>query len=202
MRIDDLRNEIINMKDWLVSIRRDLHMYPELGLEENRTSTMIKKYLDDMNIEYETYEGQTSVVGIIRGRFPGKTIAIRADMDALPILEKNDVVYKSKNHGVMHACGHDAHTTILLGAGKILSSIKQELHGNIKLLFQPAEETVGGADRMVKAGCMENPKVDYVIGLHVMPNHPCGIIETKYGPLNGASDGISIAIKGRQAHGA
>lgn len=202
MRREDLRNEIINMKDWLVSIRRDLHMYPELGLEENRTSTMIKKYLDDMNIDYETYEGQTSVVGIIRGRFPGKTIAIRADMDALPILEKNDVLYKSKNQGVMHACGHDAHTTMLLGAGRVLNNIKQEIHGNIKLLFQPAEETVGGADRMVKAGCMENPKVDYVIGLHVMPSHPCGIIETKYGALNGASDGISITIRGRQAHGA
>lgn len=199
---EGLKNEIMDMKEWLVSVRRDLHMYPELGLEENRTSTMIKKYLDNMNIDYETYEGQTSVVGIIRGEYPGKTIAIRADMDALPILEKNDVVYKSKNHGVMHACGHDAHTTILLGAGKILNSIKQELHGNIKLLFQPAEETVGGADRMVKAGCMENPKVDYVIGLHVMPNHPCGIIETKYGALNGASDGISITIRGRQAHGA
>lgn len=199
---EGLKNEIMDMKEWLVSVRRDLHMYPELGLEENRTSTMIKKYLDNMNIDYETYEGQTSVVGIIRGAYPGKTIAIRADMDALPILEKNDVVYKSKNHGVMHACGHDAHTTILLGAGKILNSIKQELHGNIKLLFQPAEETVGGADRMVKAGCMENPKVDYVIGLHVMPNHPCGIIETKYGALNGASDGISITIRGRQAHGA
>lgn len=199
---EGLKNEIMDMKEWLVCVRRDLHMYPELGLEENRTSTMIKKYLDNMNIEYETYEGQTSVVGIIRGAYPGKTIAIRADMDALPILEKNDVVYKSKNHGVMHACGHDAHTTILLGAGKILNSIKHELHGNIKLLFQPAEETVGGADRMVKAGCMENPKVDYVIGLHVMPNHPCGIIETKYGALNGASDGISITIRGRQAHGA
>lgn len=202
MKREDLRNEIMNMKEWLVSVRRDLHMYPELGLEENRTSTMIKKYLDDMNIDYETYEGQTSVVGIIRGAYPGKTIAIRADMDALPIIEKNDVAYKSKNHGVMHACGHDAHTTILLGAGKILSSIKHELHGNVKLLFQPAEETVGGADRMVKAGCMENPKVDYVIGLHVMPNHPCGIIETKFGALNGASDGISITIKGKQAHGA
>lgn len=199
---DLLKNQIMNMKHWLVSIRRDFHMHPELGLEEYRTSDVIKKYLKEMNIEYETYEGQTAVVGIIYGKFPGKTVGIRADMDALPITESNEVSYKSEKEGVMHACGHDAHVTMLLGAAKILSTMKDELHGNIKLFFQPAEETVGGADRMVKSGCMENPKVDYVIGLHVMPNHPCGIIETKYGALNGASDGISITLKGKQAHGA
>ncbi len=133
---DLLKNQIMNMKHWLVSIRRDFHMHPELGLEEYRTSDVIKKYLKEMNIEYETYEGQTAVVGIIYGKFPGKTVGIRADMDALPITESNEVSYKSQKEGVMHACGHDAHVTMLLGAAKILSNMQDELHGNIKLFFQ------------------------------------------------------------------
>jgi len=177
-------------------------MHPELSQEEYRTSEAIKHYLREMGIEYLTYEGQNAVVGLIKGNFPGKTVAIRADMDALPIQEKNNVDYKSNKEGVMHACGHDAHVTILLGVAKIFSELKSNLHGNIKLLFQPAEETVGGADLMVKSRCMKNPEVDYVLGLHVMPHLECGIIEAKHGPLNAATDEIIINIKGKSAHGA
>jgi amidohydrolase len=199
---EEIKRKGMAMKDWLVDIRRDLHMHPELGLEETRTSEVIKKHLDQMGIEYVAYEGQTSVVGIIHGGFPGKTVAIRADMDALPLSEINDVTYKSKTDGVMHACGHDAHVAILIGAARLLNGMKDELYGNVKLLFQPAEESVGGADTMVKAGCMKNPDVDYVIGLHVMPHLNCGLIETKYGDLNAATDDITITIQGKSAHGA
>lgn len=197
-----IKERAMAIKPWLVDIRRDLHMYPELSLQEKRTSQVIKNCLKEMGIEYVSYEGQNAVVGIIRGSKEGKTVAIRADMDALPLQEKNMTSYKSKTDGVMHACGHDAHITILLGTARVLNEIKDELNGNIKLLFQPAEETVGGAEDMIKAGCMENPRVDYVIGLHVMPYLPCGMIETKFGALNGASDRVEITIKGNASHGA
>jgi len=197
-----IKEKIMEMKSWLSEVRRDFHMNPELSEEEFRTHEKIKYYLKEMGIEYLTYEGQNAVVGLIKGDFPGKTVAIRADMDALPIEEKNSVDYKSKKEGVMHACGHDAHITILLGVAKVFSELKTNLHGNIKLLFQPAEETVGGADLMVKSGCMMNPTVDYVIGLHVMPHLECGLIESKHGALNSATDEIIINIKGKSAHGA
>jgi amidohydrolase len=197
-----IKQQSLEMKDWLIDIRRDLHRNPELGLQEIRTSKVVRKYLEEMGVRIETYEGQTSVVGTIFGAFPGKTVAIRADMDALPILEMNEVSYKSEKAGVMHACGHDAHVAILLGAARLFCNMKNELHGNIKLLFQPAEESVGGADTMVKSGCMKNPEVDYVIGLHVMPNLPCGVVETKYGALNAATDEVTITIEGKAAHGA
>ncbi|MDM8533190.1 M20 family metallopeptidase [Clostridiaceae bacterium HSG29] len=187
----------------LVDIRRDFHRNPELSGKEIRTGAQICKYLDKWGIEYEYGIADTGVVGLIRGKKgDGKTVAIRADMDALPINEDADVPFKSEVPGVMHACGHDAHTTILLGAAKILKDIENELEGNIKLLFQPAEEAIGGADRMVKAGCLENPKVDYAIGLHVMPNIPVGKVELKYGKLNGNSGSVKIKLKGRKGHAA
>lgn len=202
MNKEMLREKAMAMKPWLVQIRRDFHRHPELSLEEKRTSKEIRRHLDEMGIPYETYEGQTAVVALIKGAQEGKTVALRGDMDGLPIQEKNKTEYCSIIDGVMHACGHDAHITILLGAAKLLSGMTDKIKGNIKLLFQPAEETVGGAERMVKSGCMENPKVDYVTGLHVMPYLPCGIIESRHGALNGASDNIYIHIKGKAAHGA
>lgn len=191
-----------DIKDWLISVRRDFHMYPELGIEEYRTMNKICNILEELNIEYKNEVADTGVVGIIRGNHKGKTIALRADMDALPIFERNNVEYKSKIDGKMHACGHDAHMTILLGVAKILVEMKEEIKGNIKLIFQPAEETIGGAERMIKEGIMENPKVDAVFGLHMAPEIPVGKIGIKYGKMNASSDTLNIQIFGESTHGA
>lgn len=198
----DIEKRINEIFDELVKIRRDFHMHPELGMEEYRTSTKICEYLDAWNISYEKGIANTGIVGIIKGKQPGKTIALRADIDALPMKEENDTSYKSLYDGKMHACGHDAHTTILLGAAKILKELENEINGNVKLFFQPAEETVGGALPMIQEGCMENPKVDYALGLHVMPYIEKGMIELKYDKLNASSDEIIINIKGKSGHGA
>jgi len=190
------------IQDWLIEIRRDFHRYPELGMEEFRTSKKIEEYLKGMGIEYEKNVAKTGIVGIIRGDKSGKTVALRADMDALPIVEENEVEYKSTVEGKMHACGHDAHMAILLGTARILNDMKDEIEGNVKLLFQPAEETVGGAKPMIEEGVMENPKVDAVFGLHVAPEIPVGEIGVKYGRMNASSDSIKIVIHGESTHGA
>lgn len=189
------------MESWLIDIRRDLHSHPEPGFEEYYTSNKIKSLLKDMGIEY--YEAaKTGVVGIIRGSHHGKTVGLRADMDALPITEETDLPYKSENPGMMHACGHDAHTAILLGVARLLSSVKKELHGNVKLIFQPAEETTGGAKPMIEEGVLENPHVDCMFGLHVSNDFPAGSIGVKYGQAYASSDMFDIIIKGKSSHGA
>jgi amidohydrolase len=194
--IDEILEEVIG-------IRRDFHKHPELSGKEIRTGKKICEYLDKWNIQYETGIAETGIVGIIRGKKgEGKTVGIRADIDALPINETGDYDYCSINPGIMHACGHDVHTAILLGTAKLLKGIEQEIRGNIKLFFQPAEEAIGGAERMIKDGCLENPKVDYAIGLHVMPNIPVGKVELKYGKLNGNSGNVKITINGKSGHAA
>ncbi|WP_227003887.1 M20 metallopeptidase family protein [Salicibibacter halophilus] len=188
---------------WLCEVRRDFHMYPELGMEEYRTMDKVCHHLDALNIPYEKNIANTGVVAIIEGNNPeGKTIALRADMDALPIREENDVPYYSRHKGKMHACGHDAHMTILLGAACILSSNRDELPGNVKLLFQPAEETVGGAAPMIEEGALKDPTVDAVLGLHVAPELPVGTIGVKYGQMNASSDALSLTVHGKGAHAA
>ncbi|MBS4534841.1 amidohydrolase [Clostridium sp. D2Q-14] len=191
-----------SIKDWLINIRREFHMYPELGMEEFKTSQKICDLLDEMGIEYERGIANTGVVGIIKGKKEGKTVALRADMDALPIDERNDVYYKSKIKGKMHACGHDAHMTILMGTAKILNDMRDELKGKVKLIFQPAEETVGGAKKMIEEGVLENFKVDAVFGLHVAPEIPVGKIGIKYDKMNASSDTLEINIFGESTHGA
>lgn len=198
----DIEKRVNEIFEELVTIRRDFHMHPELSESEFRTNSKICDYLNEWGIEYKSGIADTGVVGLIRGKQEGKTVALRADIDALPIYEKNSESYCSMNNGVMHACGHDAHTTILLGVAKILKEMEDKLQGNIKLLFQPAEETIGGAKRMVKEGCMKNPDVDYVLGLHVMPYINAGEVELKYGKLNASTDEIKITIKGKSGHGA
>lgn len=200
----DINDRINQIYDELVNIRRDFHMHPELGMKEYRTSSKIAEYLDKWGIEYESGIANTGIVAIIRGRQTPdfKTVALRADIDALPIQEENDVEYKSIYNGKMHACGHDVHTTILLGTAKILKEMEDEIEGNIKFFFQPAEETVGGALPMIEAGCMDTPKVDYCLGLHVQPYLETGYIELKYGNLNASSDDVIITIKGKTGHGA
>lgn len=196
----DFLSQANEIKDLLVSLRRDFHSCPELGFEEYETSKKIKAFLEKEGIEYTDVSG-TGICGIIRGE-GDKTIALRGDIDALPLEDRKDREYSSKIQGRMHACGHDAHTTILLGAAKILNSMKKELKGNIKFFFEPAEETVGGARFMIKEGILENPAVDCVIGLHVDENTEVGKVGIKRGVVNAASNPFTIKIKGKGGHGA
>lgn len=188
------------IKDEVIGIRRRLHENPELGYEEYNTSKLIQKFLKDNNIEYRLVAG-TGVYGIIRGK-GNKTVALRADMDALPITEKNNCKYASKNRGKMHACGHDGHTAILLGTAKLLNLNKDKIHGNVVLLFEPAEETVGGAKEMIKEKVLDSPHVDGIIGLHVNEEIPCGCIGIKTGVVHAASNPFHIRIVGKGGHGA
>ncbi len=200
----DIQKRVNEIYQELVNMRRDFHRNPELSQNEFRTQKKIMDYLNECGIENYVC-AETGVVGVIRGRHKGKTVGLRGDIDALPITEKNSQPYCSVNPGVMHACGHDAHTTILLGIGKIMKELadsKESFAGNVKLFFQPAEETIGGGDRMVQEGCMLNPDVDYVLGLHVMPYIDAGKVELKYGKLNASTDSINIILKGKSAHGA
>ncbi len=200
----DINKRIDEILEELVGIRRDFHTNPELSENEFRTQEKIREYLNKWEIENYIC-AETGVVGIIKGKHKGKTIGIRGDIDALPIHEKNDVPYSSVTPGVMHACGHDAHAAIVLGIAKIIKEMADSegsINGNVKLLFQPAEETIGGAERMIQEGCMEAPNVDYVLGLHVQPYLDSGKVELKHGKLNAATDSINIALKGKASHGA
>jgi len=198
----DIKRMVESINDELISIRREFHKNPELSDKEYNTMERICRYLDSWGIEYRKGVAKTGVVAIVRGSQEGKTIGLRGDIDALPVTEENDVEYKSINKGVMHACGHDAHITILLGAARIIKSMEKELKGNVKFFFQPAEETTGGADRMIKEGCLENPDVDAVLGLHVSPNIDTGTVQLRYGKMNASSDMITIVVRGKSAHGA
>ncbi|MGL4106509.1 M20 metallopeptidase family protein [Clostridium sp. LP20] len=196
--------EAENIKDELIAIRRDIHEHPELGFEEKRTSEIIKRFLTKEGIPYVSVAG-TGVYGMIKGEGNGntqRTIALRADMDALPIQEKNLCSYSSKVPGKMHACGHDAHTTILLGVARILNDNRKLFSGNVKLLFEPAEETTGGAPIMIKEGVLDSPRVDVVAGLHVTEDLECGKIRIKKGMVNAASNPFKVKIKGVGGHGA
>ena len=201
-KIELLKNLIDKYKVYAQGAREHLHANPELSDMEFETSKFIKNELLNMKIPFYEIDGTTAVVGLIEGQPGGNTVALRADMDALPIQEVSDKPYASKNPGVMHACGHDVHMAALLGTAKVLNEMKQEFKGNVKLLFQPAEECDGGAIRMVEAGCLENPHVDYVFGLHVDAEIPCGTLRTKAGAFNASSDTFNIKIKGKKAHGA
>jgi amidohydrolase len=196
----DFLNKAQEIKNELINLRRDFHSHPELGFEEYETSKKIKKFLEFEGIEYKEVSG-TGICAIIRGSGE-KTIALRGDIDALPLEDRKACDYSSKVKGKMHACGHDAHTTMLLGAAKLLNSIKNDLKGSVKLFFEPAEETVGGARFMIKEGILENPKVDCVIGLHVDEAIETGKIGIKRGVVNAASNPFTIKIKGKGGHGA
>ena len=195
--------EANRIKDELITIRRDLHEHPELGFEEKRTSEKIKEFLTKEGIPYVEV-AKTGVCGIIKGekKDNNRVIGLRADMDALPIQDKKVCSYSSKVPGKMHACGHDAHITILLGVARILNKNKRLFGGCVKLFFEPAEETVGGAPFMIKEGVLENPRVDAIVGLHVTEDLDYGKIRIKSGVVNAASNPYKIKIKGRGGHGA
>ncbi|WNC16149.1 M20 family metallopeptidase [Brevibacillus brevis] len=201
IQAEQIQQRAQEMLPWLTSVRRDFHQYPELGMEEFRTQEKIIGYLEEIGIPFYKAAG-TGVVGLIQGGLPGAAVALRGDMDALPIDEVNDTAYRSKIGGKMHACGHDAHMTCLLGAARILSEHKELLPGTVKLFFQPAEETVGGALPMIREGVLENPRVEACFGLHVSPELPVGKIAVKYGQMNASSDDLHITVRGENGHGA
>ena len=186
-----------------VKIRRDLHRHPELGLEEFRTAAKIEAYLMEWGIKVGQRINQTSVVGCIKGTCDEAiNIGLRADIDALPIQELNDHDYKSVYPGKMHACGHDVHTAIQLGAAYVLQQIRSVLPGSVKLFFQQAEETVGGAKRMIEEGVLDEPHISHVLGMHVCPKMPAGNFGVKYDHAYASSDTITLDIYGHSAHGA
>ena len=187
-----------------VEIRRHLHTYPELSFKEYKTSEYIQQKLTAYGIPFTSGLVETGVVGLIKGKNPNsKCIALRADIDALPIQELNDSDYTSKNKGVMHACGHDVHTASLLGVGRILNELKEEWEGTIKLIFQPGEEKLpGGASLMIAEGVLENPKVDKIIGQHVSPELDSGVIGMRGGMFMASADEIYIDVTGKGGHAA
>jgi amidohydrolase len=199
-KIQQLSQDIFNE---VVSNRRHLHSHPELSFHEVETSVFVANKLEELGLEYHKM-ADTGLVALIKGDKPSdKVIALRADMDALPITEANDVPYKSQNTGVMHACGHDAHTSSLLGTAKILTELKSEFGGTIKLIFQPAEEKLpGGASLMIKEGVLENPKPTAVLGQHVMPLIDAGKVGFRAGKYMASTDELYVTVKGKGGHGA
>ncbi len=187
----------------VVANRRHLHANPELSFHEYETSAYVAQKLDELGIEYKKM-ANTGLVALIKGaKQSDAVVALRADMDALPIVEANDVVYKSKNPGVMHACGHDVHTSSLLGTAKILTELKNEFGGTVKLIFQPAEEKLpGGANMMIKEGVLENPKPNAVLGQHVMPLIESGKVGFRSGKYMASTDEIYVTVHGKGGHGA
>jgi amidohydrolase len=183
-------------------LRRDFHMHPELGFQEVRTSGIVAEELNKLGIEVTTGIAETGVIGIIEGTGPGKVLLIRFDMDALPIVEETGAEYASQNDGVMHACGHDGHTAVGLSVAKLLHKHKDQFNGTVKLVFQPAEEGLGGALRMVKEGVLENPRPDYSLGMHVWNDNLIGEVIVTTGPAMAGAEMFSVKITGKGAHGA
>ena len=197
-----IRPEIHNLQNQLVTWRRNIHQKPELGFQEHITAALIAQQLAEWSIPHQKEVAKTGIVATIKGGKPGKTIAIRADMDALPIQEANQVSYKSQHDGKMHACGHDGHTAIALGTAYYLNQNKEKLSGTIKIIFQPAEEGPGGAKPMIEAGVLKNPDVDAIIGLHLWNNLPLGTVGVRSGALMAAVECFRLQIQGKGGHGA
>ena len=187
----------------ILAIRHHLHAHPELSFKEHKTAQFIEQKLKEFGFDGVEKIANTGVTFLLKGKKPGKTVALRADIDALPILEQNDVPYKSKNEGVMHACGHDVHTSSLLGAAKILSQLKDHIAGTIKFIFQPGEEKVpGGASILIKEGILENPKPKKILGQHVMPLIPSGKVGFRPGMYMASADEIYFTVTGKGGHAA
>jgi amidohydrolase len=199
-----IHHKSAQLTDELVGIRRYLHQHPELSFQEENTANYISQLLASWGVEHQRGIAGHGIIGLIKGRNSEKrTIALRADMDALPITETNQIPYKSMNTGVMHACGHDVHMTCLLGSIKLLHELKDEFEGSVKFLFQPAEETLpGGAQLMIKDGVLKNPEVDMIIGQHVFPEMEAGKMGLRAGMYMASADEIFLTIRGKGGHGA
>ena len=202
--LDKIKSLASKYHEDIIACRRHLHMHPELSFKEVNTQKFVEQKLSEYGLGNFKRMANTGIVAMIEGKNPGKkTIALRADMDALPITETNNVDYKSKNEGVMHACGHDVHTSSLLGAARILNDLKSLLEGSVRLIFQPGEEKLpGGASLMIKEGVLENPKPYSVIGQHVMPQIDAGKVGFRKGLYMASTDEIYVTIKGKGGHGA
>ena len=194
----NVRDSAEQFKEKIVSWRREVHAYPEVAWTETKTGNMVAEELKNLGIEV-TRIAEIGVVGLLKGERTGKTVALRADMDALPITEATDVPYKSKNLGAMHACGHDGHVAMLLGAAKVLSQMKNQINGTVKFIFQPAEEIGLGALKLIEAGVMED--VDAIFGIHLWPDLPSGKVSLVPGPRMASADKLKITVKGKSGHG-
>jgi amidohydrolase len=197
-----IRPAIQSLQEKLVDWRRHLHRFPELGFKEHLTAAFVQEKLTAWGIAHQSSIAGTGIVAILLGHKPGPVFAIRADMDALPIQEENEVPYRSCHDGVMHACGHDGHTAIALGTAYFLSQHPETFCGTVKIIFQPAEEGPGGAEPMITAGVLKNPDVESIIGLHLWNNLPLGTIGVRNGPLMAAVELFDCTIQGRGGHGA
>jgi amidohydrolase len=200
--VSDLRTEAESLQAVLIEWRRDLHRRPELAWQERQTSDFVSRALADAGLAVRRGVGGTGVIGILQGERPGRTVMLRADMDALPIQELSDVPYRSEVPGVMHACGHDGHMAMALGAARLLIRRRAEIAGTCLLLFQPAEEDLGGAAAVMRDGGLENPKPDAIFGLHLWNPMPVGRVAAQAGPLMAAADLLRIKLHGRGGHGA
>lgn len=198
----DIQTHAQALKDETVALRRDFHRHPELGFEEVRTSGIVAEKLKALGLEVRTGFARTGVIGILDTGREGKTVLARADMDALPIHEESQKAYASTTPGKMHACGHDGHTAILLSAAKVLTNLKDDLSGKVVFIFQPAEETVGGAQKMIDEGALEGISPDATIGLHLGSLYPVGTVALRSGPAMAATDAMTITVRGRGGHAA
>lgn len=194
--------EAQNLSGYTQSLRRYFHMHPELGFHETHTAEKIASELSALDIEFQTEVGETGIVAILKSEFPGPVILLRADMDALPIDEETGVSYSSLNPGIMHACGHDAHVAVLLTVARLLHTHLHSLHGTVKFMFQPAEEGMGGAERMISAGVLDNPRLDYALGLHMWNELPVGNFTIVPGPIMAGAEIFKIKVVGKGGHGA
>jgi len=210
----ELEKDINSVEPKVIEWRRDFHQHPELSNREFKTAEKIAEHLKSLGIDVQTGIAKTGVVGLLKGNFPGKVVALRADIDALPVTERNDLPFKSEvkttfldtETGVMHACGHDTHIAILMGVAEVLSKHKDLIHGTVKFIFQPAEEgpppgEEGGAKLMVSEGVMQNPKVDAIFGLHINSGTPVGTLKYKSGGIMASAERFVISIQGKQTHG-
>jgi amidohydrolase len=197
----DFKPHIRARQDAWIARRRDLHQHPELAFKETRTAGIVAEQLTRLGLEVQTGVGQTGVVGMLAGDLDGPTVLVRADMDALPIHEENDTDYVSQHPGVMHACGHDGHTTIALAVAELLSDYRDQIAGRIKFVFQPAEEIGTGAEAMIDDGVLDNPVPDVALGLHLWNETPVGSVALVDGPLMASAGDFSITVTGKGGHG-
>jgi len=198
----DLEAAVAAAMPSLVALRRDVHQHPELSFQEHRTAALIAERLRTAGLAVREGVGGTGVVGLLEGSSAGPTVAIRADIDALPIEEADDRPYRSTNPGVMHACGHDGHVAVAVTIAEILAGQRAALPGRVKFIFQPAEETAGGAERMIADGVLEAPRVDAVLGMHLWTYVPVGHVALRAGPIFASADEINVTVRGRGGHGA
>ena len=198
----DFLSEAQELFEYTQSLRRDFHAHPELGFHEVRTAGIVARELTALGLEVSAGVAGTGVSALIEGARPGPVLLVRADMDALPIVEETGAIYASQNQGVMHACGHDGHTAILLTVARILQAHREEISGTVKLMFQPAEEGMGGAEKMIEDGILENPHVDRCLGLHIWNEQPVGWFGISNGPLMAGAEIFKIKVTGKGGHGA